>query len=67
MKSKLEVRTFAINKAVEIMGAGTPDKDVVAKAREIEEYILGTAELPEIAENIDTISSSTTKKDKVEK
>lgn len=48
MKSKLEVRTFAVNKAVEIMGQGTPQKDVIAKAKEIEEYVLGGVELPEV-------------------
>ena len=36
MKSKIEVREFAVTKAVEIMGAGAIVKDVVAKAREIE-------------------------------
>lgn len=48
MKSKIEVRTFAVNKAVEIMGHGTPQKDVIEKAKEIERYILGDAELPEV-------------------
>lgn len=47
MKSKIEVRTFAVNKAVEILGHGTPDKDVISKAKEIEAYIIGEAELPE--------------------
>lgn len=32
------------------MGAGTPDKEVVAKAKEIEVYILGESKLPEIPE-----------------
>lgn len=49
MKSKIEVRVFAVNKAVEIMGAGAIVKDVVAKAQEIEKYVIGAAELPEIA------------------
>lgn len=48
MKSKIEVRKFAVEKAVEIMGVGTPDKNIIAKAQEIESYILGEAELPEV-------------------
>lgn len=47
MKSKIEVRKFAIEKAVMIMGQGTADKDVVSKAKEIETYVIGEAELPE--------------------
>jgi hypothetical protein len=49
MKSKIDVRVFAVEQAVKIMGVGTPQKDVVAKAQEIEKYIIGAAELPEIA------------------
>lgn len=48
MKSKIEVRKFAVEKAVMILGAGTADKDVVAKAKEIELYVIGEAVLPEI-------------------
>ena len=47
-KSKIEVREYAINKAIELMGTGTPQKDVVAKAKEIETYVIGEAELPEV-------------------
>ena len=50
MKSKIEVRVFAVNKAVEIMGTGAIVKDVVTKAQEIEKYIIGEAVLPEIAD-----------------
>lgn len=49
MKSKIEVRVFAVEQAVKIMGVGVPQKDVVAKAQEIEKYILGDAVLPEVA------------------
>ena len=49
MKSKIEVRVFAVEQAVKIMGVGTPQKDVVAKAQEIEKYIIGEAVMPEIA------------------
>ena len=49
MKSKIEVRVFAIEQAVKIMGAGTPQKDVVAKAQEIEEYIVQDVVLPDVA------------------
>lgn len=48
MKSKIEVRTFAVEKAVAVMGVGSPIKDVVAKAQEIEAYVIGAAELPEV-------------------
>lgn len=47
MKSKLEIRVFAIEQAVKVMGVGIPVKDVVEKAKEIEAYIIGDAELPE--------------------
>ena len=49
IKSKLDARHYAIEKAVEMMGAGSPSKDVVAKAVEIEAYIVGGAELPEVS------------------
>lgn len=49
MKSKIEVRVFAVEQAVKIMGAGTPQKDVVAKAQEIEEYITQGIVLPDVA------------------
>lgn len=49
IKSKLDARHYAIEKAVELMGAGSPSKDVVAKAVEIEAYIVGGAELPEVS------------------
>lgn len=48
MKSKIEVRKFAVEKAAQIMGAGTADKDVISKAKEIETYIIGKAALPEV-------------------
>lgn len=50
MKSKIDVRVFAVNKAVEVMGTGALIKDVVAKAQEIENYVIGEAELPEVAQ-----------------
>jgi hypothetical protein len=49
MKSKIEVREYAVNKAAEIMGKGTPTDSLITKAKEIENYILGEAKLPEIA------------------
>lgn len=52
MKSKLEIRVFAVEQAVKIMGSGTPTKDVVVKAQEIEKYILGEAVLPDVSEEI---------------
>lgn len=56
MKSKLEIRKFAVEKAVEVMGVGTPSKDVVAKAQEIEIYITGNAELPEVYDSDTAVS-----------
>ena len=50
MKSKIEARIFAVNKAVEVMGTGALIKDVVAKAQEIEQYVIGEAVLPEVFE-----------------
>ena len=47
-KTKIEVREYAMNKAVELMGTGTPTKQVVDKAKEIETYVMGEAELPEV-------------------
>lgn len=55
MKSNIEVRVFAVNKAVEVMGAGAVIKDVVAKAQEIEKYVLGAAVLPEVADEVSLI------------
>ena len=51
MKSKLEIRVFAIEQAVKVIGISTPVKDVVEKAKEIEAYIIGDAELPESYDN----------------
>ena len=55
MKSKIEVRVFAVNRAVEIMGTGAIVKDVVTKAQEIEKYIIGEAVLPEVADEASPI------------
>lgn len=49
MKSKIDIRIFAVEQAAKIMGAGTPAKDVVGKAAEIESYITNGIELPDIA------------------
>lgn len=55
MKSKIEVREYAVNKAAEIMGKGTPTDSLIAKAQEIEKYVIGEAILPEVG--IDTTES----------
>lgn len=57
IKSKLDARHYAIEKAVELMGAGSPSKDVIAKAIEIEAYIIGEAELPEVTNDLESLSS----------
>jgi hypothetical protein len=48
MKSKIEVREYAVNKAAEIMGKGTPTDSLITKAKEIEKYVIGEAILPEV-------------------
>lgn len=58
-KSKIEVREFAVKQAVVILGTGTSQKDVVNKAKEIEAYIIGKAELPEISNEEEMIAGIT--------
>ena len=55
MKSKIEVRVFAIEKAVAILGVGTSDKEVVSKAKEIELYVIGDAVLPDTYDEANAI------------
>lgn len=59
LKSKIEVREFAVKQAVIILGTGTSQKDVVNKAKEIEAYIVGKAELPEISNEKEMIEGIT--------
>ena len=56
-RSKIEVREYAINKAIELMGTGTPTKQVVDKAKEIETYVIGEAELPETIDENEVMNS----------
>ena len=56
-KSKIEVREYAMNKSIELMGPGTPTKQVLEKAKEIESYIVGEAKLPETVDDSEIISS----------
>lgn len=56
MKSVLEVRKFAVEKAVEILGKGVAAKDVVEKAKEIEAYMMGDIVLPESYDEMDAAS-----------
>lgn len=58
MKSKIEIRKFAVEKAVTILGTGTPAKDVVSKAQEIEAYVLGNAVLPEVSDEIESVANA---------
>lgn len=55
MNSKIEVREFAVKIAADIMGKGTPVDSLIAKAQEIEKYVIGGAILPEVG--IDTTES----------
>lgn len=56
MISKIEIRKFAIEQAVAIMGTSTPQKDVIAKAKDIETYVIGGADIPEVSNDTDTIN-----------
>lgn len=47
METKIDIRKFAVDKAITLLGAGTPMKDVVTKAKEIEAYIVEGIELPD--------------------
>ena len=47
MKSRLDIRVFAVEQAVRVMGYNTPIKGVVEKAKEIEAYVVGEINLPE--------------------
>ena len=58
MKSKIEIRKFAVEIAAEIMGKGTSDKDVVVKAKEIETYVIGEAILPDVYDESNAITSA---------
>lgn len=57
-RSKIEVREYAMNKAIELLGTSTPVKDAVAKAEEIEKYVMGEAELPETVDENELISTA---------
>lgn len=57
MQSKVDIRKFSVEQAVAIMGTGTPQKDIVAKAQEIERYIVGDADIPEIDNEKEFINS----------
>lgn len=57
-RSKIEVREYAINKAIELLGTSNPVKDAVAKAEEIEKYVMGEAELPETVDENELISTA---------
>jgi len=57
-RSKIEVREYAMNKAIELLGTSNPVKDAVAKAEEIEKYVMGEAELPETVDENELISTA---------
>lgn len=58
MKSKIEVRKFAIERATLLMGVGSSSKDVVSKAKEIESYILDGIELPDVHDDVSSVFGS---------
>ena len=51
MKSLIELRTFAVEKAAFLGGVGAPSAQVLAVAKEIEAYVLGGEQLPFTAES----------------
>lgn len=55
MKSKIEVRKFAIESATVLLGAGSPIDNVVNKAKEIEGYILDGIMLPDVYDEVDSM------------
>lgn len=63
MKSKIEVREFAVKTAADIMGKGTPVDSLITKAKEIEKYVTGEAILPEVgADNADIVAPTANEK-----
>lgn len=50
MKSIADIRIFSVEQATKIMGAGTADKDIVSKAKEVEAYIINGLTIPENSE-----------------
>lgn len=56
MKSKLEVRQFAIERATMILGIGVQVNDIIEKAKEIEAYVIGEADLPETYDEMNALS-----------
>lgn len=61
MKSKLEVRQFAVERATMILGIGVQVNDIIEKAKEIEAYVIGEADLPETYDEMNTIRGYTDK------
>ena len=59
MKSKIEVRKFAIEQAHLSMIKGDSDKSIVEVAKEIADFVLGDAVLPEYVNDEDTLTALT--------
>ena len=59
MKSKIEVRKFAIEQAHLSMIKGDSDKSIVEVAKEIADFVLGDAALPEYVNDEDTLTALT--------
>ena len=56
MKSKVEIRQFAVERAIMVLGIGVQVKDIIEKAKEIEMYVIGDADLPEIYDEMNALS-----------
>lgn len=51
MKSLIEIRTFAVERAAALAGPGASAAGVIDNAKALESYIVGNAALPEVAES----------------
>lgn len=56
MKSKIEIRQFAVERAIMVLGIGVQVKDIIDKAKEIEAYVIGDADLPENYDEMNALS-----------
>ena len=57
MKSKIEVRKFAVEQAHLSMIKGDSDKSIVEVAKEIADFVLGDAALPEYVSDDETLAA----------
>lgn len=56
MKSRIEVRKYAVDKAAETAGKGMPMAGIVERAKEIEVYIMEGITLPDVYDEMSAAS-----------